>query len=133
MGKLKKSLIISICVPLCIVGILVLWGILDITYYEFFFAPQLRHELGFSLGTPYIIIDNKMYEVTAFEDVKPGGIFDKAGIHNGDIPLGRTSNFYKMLERSRGRVITFEVVSWWDNGPILSRKKKNIKVFIPPR
>jgi hypothetical protein len=97
-------------------------------------APQLRADLGFDHGSPYLKIDGKAQEVFTIESTVTEGVFDKSGVHGGDIVMGISIlEFYEQLETNRGDRYTFSVVEGGDGPSLVSRTKRAISITIPPK
>ena len=98
---------------------------------------DLQRDLGFRHGTPYYNINGKGTEVMDVAFVQPGGVFAKAGFKAGDIFIDLRSRnsineLYRLLEKSRGKSITFRVVPG-GNGPALKQRPiRSITFTVPP-
>jgi hypothetical protein len=104
-------------------------------YWQLYRGIPLEKDLGFSHGSPYVKIENSQWgtEVMTLERIDPSGIFAQAGIKEGDIPLDDLSitEFYRMLERSRGKEVTIMVVPGGD-GPALNERLVRTVTFKVP-
>jgi hypothetical protein len=106
-------------------------------YYQVYVGAELRKDLGFQAGTPYISEGGFLgmgIEPVTIEEIVPGSVFDKAGFVKNDILIDgiRLNKLYQTLERSRGgEPITFTVVSWDDERPISQRPRRKVTVVVP--
>jgi hypothetical protein len=76
-------------------------------------APQLQQELGFRIGKVRVVDEGREHEVPGIIAVDPNGIFGRAGLRSGDIPIGYVHGFvgfYHHLHSARGDKATLEVV-----------------------
>jgi len=95
-----------------IVGIAFLPQLYEV-YLEQFARPQLEREFGFKAGQLRIPGD---YDCLAIVSVSPGGIFARAGVKAGDLPVGYqhrvVTEFYSDLKAVQdGRAVEFRVVA----------------------
>ena len=68
--------------------------------------PELERELGFRIGS------SAAYGPRAIVAVTPGGVFDRAGLRPGDIPVGYVhgfADFYRQLQDARGKETTLHI------------------------
>ena len=94
-------------------------------------GQELRSTLGFSHGSPYLIIGGEGEEVFTLHPT-PNGIMSHAGVQDGDIVLGYSiTEFYKALHEHRGSTLNFRVTDGGDGASIQSRAERNIKLAIP--
>jgi hypothetical protein len=79
-------------------------------YLARFVAPELERTLGFSGGAVTVTQSDSTYLWYGIRSVAPGGIFDRAGVRAGDMPIGFAhgvrSGFLGLLHQSRGQTIT---------------------------
>jgi hypothetical protein len=95
-------------------------------------AQELRHALGFSHGSPCLIIEDKEVEEVFTLHPKSGGIMSQAGVIDGDIVLGFTiTDFYRVLQEHRGVTLSFTVTAGGDGSAIENRKVRHISLSIP--
>jgi hypothetical protein len=99
------------------------------------YAAALQRDLGFGHGSPYVLVGNSRKELMTIEHVTPDGVFDRAGIRSGDIPLDDLSiaGFYRWLDASRGQTVTISVADGGDGPPLRERPKRSIEVVISAR
>lgn len=89
---------------------------------------DLRNDLGFIHGTPYI--DGA--EVLVIDEVFFGGVFEASGLKSGDVIKGGFSviEFYSMLEENRGKSVQLEI----ERGSKASKPiKKTYLIFVPKK
>jgi membrane-associated protease RseP (regulator of RpoE activity) len=123
------------------VSIAILWYPFSSLYYQVYCGVRLEHDLGVRIGSPYVKIEDSTLssligtEVMTFEKLAPDSPLARAGIKEGDIPLDDLSftEFYRMLEQSRGKTIRITVVPG-GNGPDLNaRPRKTVEFTVPKR
>lgn len=103
-------------------------------YWQVLVGGPLERELGFELGTPYIVEDgsSSLVEVMAFESVAPGGFFGEVGFKAGDIVRHlKLNDFFRTLHRGRGESVTIRIVDG-GNGPPLDRRPERTLTFVVP-
>ena len=74
-------------------------------YVRVYVEPQLENSLGFRLGEVQVLGPHGPNPINAVVAVTPGGVFDRAGVRAGDIPLGYDdirSELFAQLHRSPG-------------------------------
>jgi len=99
-----------------------------------FVEPELEQLLGFRLGEIPLVEPERSYVISAIVAVVPGGIFDKAGVREGDIPYGYVhgirSGFVRHLHHRRGANVNLRFVNRIDadTGKWVPR---DVPVFVP--
>lgn len=94
-------------------------------------GQELGRTLGFSHGSPYLIIDGEGEEVFTLHP-KPDGIMSKAGVQDGDIVLGYSiTEFYRALHERRGSSLNFRVKDGGDGRSIEDREERSVNLTIP--
>jgi hypothetical protein len=103
-------------------------------YYQIHIGQSLDTELGFTHGSPYIRCGDTLREVLTIHSVQPGGVFERAGFHSGDIVVGvGITAFYRTLHHGRGGELTVSVVDG-DDGPSLSERRiRQIRFKVPEK
>lgn len=105
--------------------------LLDPYYFRTF---DVRSELQFSHGSPYITVDDKPHDVEVLIlRPKPGGPLALAGVRDGDIVLGyhATAKLYQDFHENRGSVFTFQVTDGGDGIAIDKRPVRTIRIAVP--
>ena len=140
MRKRAKYTLISVAIAASILSWILVGGFVirimrEAYYYQCVLGKPLERELGFEHGSPYIHSGDEFIEVMAFENIKPGGIFDLAGIKKGDIPIDDLSitEFFRMLENARGTEVTITVVSGGDGPPLEERPARKVTFKVPEK
>jgi hypothetical protein len=85
-------------------------------YLESFAAPHLERTFGFKTARVRLPADSSEYKHLAIVSVSPGGVFAKAGVRAGDLPVGYqhrvVTGFYLDLEAVQdGQAVEFRVVA----------------------
>ena len=118
----------------------VLWIIGQAVYWQGIVGSPIEKELGFTHGSPYVRSGDRKFEVFTFEQVAPSGIFGRAGIRNGYIPVsvaGEThlgsTKFYRLLEASRGQTVEIKIVPGGDGDEIASRPVQSVTFEMPEK
>lgn len=108
-------------------------GIIYVTAEMFYYLGKpLEDDLGFRHGSPYLRCGDSIQEVFTIEAIVPGGIFDQAGIRDGDIVMGPSiTGFYKLLHRNRGKEVTVHVVDGGDGPSLDDRPQRRIAFVVP--
>ena len=130
----KKFLVVLGCV---IVGTLialfafVTYTILEANRFQGEVAQELGRSLGFSHGSPYLIIEGEGEEVFTLHP-KPDSIMSKAGVKDGDIVLSYSiTEFYRALHDHRGSTLNFRVADGGDGGSIEHLTVRSVNLAIP--
>ena len=92
--------------------LLAFYPLVDGWYTTLEMGPELERDLGFraAMTSHPAFPGRETFHIT---EVRPGGIFDRAGIRAGDIPLHihhGPADFYRMLEAHRGRRLQLRIV-----------------------
>lgn len=128
LGKFSITLII-------LAGLFLGWGrwiAYQASLYQGERGPELRRELGFGVGSPYIQTGDRRTEVFTIYPVADS-VMETAGFRNGDIVLSTSiTRFYKLLYHSRGKSVTVEVVKG-GNGVALDQRKLRVITFMVPK
>ena len=105
--------------------------ILEADRYQGEVGQELRRTLGFSHGSPCLMIAGKAEEVFTLHP-KPGSIMAKAGVQDGDIAVGCSiTEFYRALHEHRGSALKFSVVDGGDGGSLKNREERCVDLAIP--
>ncbi|MCG8602484.1 MAG: hypothetical protein MI807_20225 [Verrucomicrobiales bacterium] len=97
-------------------------------------AQQLKSDLGFDHGSPYVTIDDNAQEVFTIESIANEGAFARSGVREGDIVMDVSiREFYDQLEAHRGGTYTFSVVEGGDGPALPNRTMRTISVTIPSK
>ena len=85
-------------------------------YLREFVEPELEEALGFRGGEiDFPGRDDRTYRTYAVIAVRPGGMFEIAGVRPGDVPFGYVhgtrSGFIGHLNSYRGATLTFRVIN----------------------
>lgn len=136
---MKRRTIVILCslvAPFALASIILLVRIqAEAFYWGVYRGLPLEKDLGFSHGSPYVKIGDSRWgtEVMTLEDIKPGGVFDQAGVKEGDILLDDLSitEFFRMLERSRGKTVTIKVVPSGNGPPLKQRPIREVIFEVP--
>lgn len=98
-------------------------------------GPVIKKEFGFDTDSPYIRINGSRGEVGTIVNIKPGGVFDKAGFLENDILREPYlfGDLYLLLDSSRGKTVTIKVVPGGDGPPLKKRKVRAIKFLVPEK
>ena len=100
-------------------------------YFQGVIGSELNRVLGFTHGSPYVIVDGSGEEVFVLHPTA-NGIMDKAGVEDGDIVLEHSiTGFYRQLHEYRGSTLTFTMAEGGDGAAIASRPKRTIELSIP--
>ena len=106
--------------------------VVEAYYYQGQLAGELRKDLGFEHGTPYIRCGRWVCGVLTVASLRPGGVFARAGFREGDVILGPSiTGLYKMLHRRRGCEVCLKVVAGGDGPPLNQRPQREITVWVP--
>lgn len=107
------------------------WSLFESYRYQKQFGPALETELGFHLESPLVQAGDKNERVNVIVPI-PGGYMEKIGFLPGEIITSHSATeFYKMLHKERGRVMTVTVVNGGDGAPIEAREMRTKKFAIP--
>lgn len=97
-------------------------------------AEDLRRDLGFSHGSPYIMVNGKAQEVFMLKGIVKGKPFNLAGIEGGEIVVShQILKFYLDLEASRGSTFNFWIVDGGDGIPLKKRIRRKITITVPSK
>lgn len=114
---------------------LFVWIPLEAFYWQLYRGIPLEKDLGFTHGSPYVKIGDSKWgtEVMTLEKISPSGVLGKAGIKEGDIPLDNLSitEFYRKLDRSRGKKVTIMVVPGSDGPSLTERPMRTVTFEVP--
>jgi len=126
----------TLFVSLPLVSVLVFINPVYDWYLEHLVAPELERRLGFTGGDMLVKRGGVTYRWYGIKTVTPAGVFDRAGIKPGDIPIGYVhgvrSGFIGQLQRSRGRVVTLRFEMSY---AVLSGRasEKTVTFTVPPK
>lgn len=136
MSAKKRALIVGLSIFSGIVFILiafVAYTVQQANYIQGVIGSELNRVLGFTHGSPYIIIDGSGEEVFVLHPTA-NGIMDKAGVEDGDIVLEHSiTGFYRQLHEHRGSTMTFAIAEGGNGAAIASRLKRTIELSIPKK
>lgn len=125
-------LAVAVALPLVISAIWATNVATDSAHWQLKVGRQLERELGFRHGTPYVSEGTSFTEVLSIESVVEGGVFDRAGFHDGDILRRLTVNeLFRRLHSGRGERLTFRVVDG-GNGRALNQRAERAITFAMP-
>ena len=107
------------------------WVTKQSQYWQGEVAPKYMDLLGFTYGTPYVKAGLDKIEVFTLHP-KPGGLFERQGVRDGDIVLElQINDLFKALDSNRGGQIKIRVVSGGNGLPIKERPVRNIIISVP--
>jgi len=99
------------------------------------YATNLRRDLGFDHGSPFVLLGTERKEVFTLHPTTPASLLARAGVSSGDIVVDDFGHsiprFYSELENARGRVYRFRVATGGDGPPLRERLHKIIEVRVP--
>lgn len=104
----------------------------EMRVYEIY-AKDLQKDLQFTHGSPYCTVGDSVAEVFTLHPESESSPLAKAGVISGDIVFDDFSicGFYEELQRFRGKVFRFRVVSGGDGPGLRERPQKIINIYVP--
>jgi hypothetical protein len=128
-----KTAVKILVVGCAILGVALIAFLAQMWFYQERVGGQLRSELGFEHGSPYVRCGGiTRREVFTIESVRSGGVFERAGFHNGDIVVGMSiTEFYRVLQSKRGDDVMISVVDGGDGPALSERPVRQIRFRVP--
>lgn len=96
----------------------------------------LQKDLGMQTERVYVIDNGIPVYGLEITEVESGGIADKSGLREGEVilvPDGRTDEFYRELNRQRGKDVNVAVASKAANQPLEKCPQYEVTLPIPAR
>jgi hypothetical protein len=84
-------------------------------YVRTYIAPRIQRQFGFKMERRRMHYRTQALDVFVIKGLNPDGVLAKAGVRNGDVPVGdyhvSDVTFYRELEESRKRAVEIHLVN----------------------
>ncbi|MFI4859665.1 MAG: hypothetical protein ACIAXF_03170 [Phycisphaerales bacterium JB063] len=96
-------------------------------------SPSIENRYGGKVIGDVVVAGSDWTEHTTLVDVRPGSVFDQAGLSDGDLVFGfhQIGEFYQALDQPQGTAITFEVAPGGNGPPLNQRPRRTVTIVAP--
>jgi hypothetical protein len=116
-----------------VVPIVFLLGLIAVeTGTQVLLLPSVERRIGARIMGPTVLVDGKIQEVMAFENVGPGAVAN-AGLVSGDIIVSHRliGQLSRELRGPKGKQVVVEVVPGGNGPPIDKRPSRRVVITLP--